>query len=118
MVGALVSWLLASARFRVAQSAAAHAAAQASLPLQVELSSAKERASRVPDLESRLSGATQALNQANERKAALQTEVSRLPELEARRSHAVRRVMSPPARLQSSRQTPRRVSFRQSRAAR
>jgi DNA recombination protein RmuC len=84
IVGALVSWMLASGRFREAQSVAAGAASQASVALQIELSLAKERASRIPDLEGRLTATIQALNDANERKAALEAEVLRLPDLEAR----------------------------------
>jgi DNA recombination protein RmuC len=76
IVGAVVSWLVASARFRDARSAAASTAAQASLSLQVELSAAKERALRVADLESQLTASSHALNAANERKAALTAELT------------------------------------------
>ena len=85
IVGALVSWLIAGARSREAQIKAGDTASQASVALQVELSSAKERASRVPELESRLTALTQALAQANERRVTLESEVLRLPELESRR---------------------------------
>ena len=85
IVGALVSWLIAGARSREAQIKAGDTASQASVALQVELSWAKERASRVPELESRLAALTQALAQANERRVTLEAEVLRLPELETRR---------------------------------
>jgi DNA recombination protein RmuC len=85
-LGALISWLLARARQREAMGAAATAASQASTELQIELSTVRERASRVPDLERELAASAQALNIANVRKAALESEVQRLPELE--RSHA------------------------------
>ena len=99
IVGALVSWLIAGARHRGSQTTAADSASQASLALQVELSSAKERASRVPDLESRLIAANQALNQANERKAALEADAQRLPELEARRLDAQTRLQAKSAEV-------------------
>jgi DNA recombination protein RmuC len=76
IVGAVVTWLLASARSREAQSAAARAALQASLTLQVELSSAKERASRIPDLENRLNIATQATASLRELTARQQAELT------------------------------------------
>jgi len=50
-VGALLSWLLARARGREALNAAATIALKASTELQIELSSARERALRVPELE-------------------------------------------------------------------
>jgi DNA recombination protein RmuC len=59
---------------------------QASTALKIELSSAREKASRVPELERELAATVQTLNGANERKAALESEVSRLPELETRRA--------------------------------
>jgi DNA recombination protein RmuC len=92
IVGSLVSWLIANASHREAQSTAADIASQTSVGLQVELSSAKERASRIPDLESRLTTVTLALNQANERKASLEADLLRLPELEARRMEAQTRL--------------------------
>jgi len=60
--------------------------AQASTVLQMELSTVRERASRVPDLEREINAAMQTLNSANERKAALESEILRLPELENRRA--------------------------------
>jgi len=53
-IGALISWLLARARQREALAAAATVALQASTVLQVELSTARERASRIPELEREL----------------------------------------------------------------
>ncbi len=83
-MGAAIGWLLASARARAASAAARIATLQASTTLQIELSSVKEKASRVPELERDLTAALQSLNSVNERKAALETEVLRLPELENR----------------------------------
>jgi DNA recombination protein RmuC len=88
VIGAVISWLVAKARRREALAAAAAAASQAATALQIELSTARERASRVPDLERELATAVQTLNSANERKAALESEISRLPELENRRVQA------------------------------
>jgi DNA recombination protein RmuC len=88
VIGAAISWVFARAREQQAVAAASAAAAQASTGLQIELSSARERASRVPDLESQLAANAQALNVANERKAALESEILRLPELERRRAQA------------------------------
>lgn len=102
IVGGLVSWLIAGARHRAAQSTAANSLAQASVALQVDLSSARERASRVPDLENRLSAAIQTLNQTNERKAALEAEVLRLPELEARRMEIQARLEAKSQELNAS----------------
>jgi DNA recombination protein RmuC len=85
-IGAVTTWALARARQREALAAAAATAAQAATALQVELSAARERASRVPDLERELAVAVQTLNSANERKAALESEILRLPELETRRA--------------------------------
>jgi DNA recombination protein RmuC len=93
-LGALASWLIAAGKHRQAQLSAADGAHQASLTLQVELSSAKERASRVSDLEGRLNAVTQSLNQSNERKASLEAEMSRLPELEARRAETEARLQA------------------------
>ena len=73
--GAAVGWLLASARARAASAAARIAALQASTTLQIELSSVKVKAFRVPELERDLAAALQSLNSANERKAALESEV-------------------------------------------
>src|ERR1700686_4236800 len=79
LIGALISWVVASSRQRAA-------AAQATTVLQMELSTVRERASRVPELERELNAAVQTLNSANERKAALESEIMRLPELESRRA--------------------------------
>jgi DNA recombination protein RmuC len=87
-VGAVLSWLFARARQREALSAAAAVALQASTELQIELSTARERASRVPELERELALTAQSLNSANERKAGLESEILRLPELEIRRAQA------------------------------
>jgi DNA recombination protein RmuC len=87
-VGAVLSWLFARARQREASSAAATMALQASTELQIELSTARERASRVPELERELALTAQTLNSANERKAGLESEILRLPELEIRRAQA------------------------------
>jgi DNA recombination protein RmuC len=87
-VGAVLSWLFARARQREASSAAATTALQASTELQIELSTARERASRVPELERELALTAQTLNSANERKAGLESEILRLPELEIRRAQA------------------------------
>ena len=88
IVGAGVSWLLAQARQRELLAASASEASKASTALQVELSATKERASRAADLERELAAALQSLNGANERKAALESEVLRLPELESRYGQA------------------------------
>ena len=52
-IGAVVSWLLARAWQREALAAAANTALQASTQLQVELSAARERVSRLPEVELR-----------------------------------------------------------------
>ena len=49
--GAVIAWLIAKSRSRQALAEAAAASLQASSALQIELSSLKERASRVPELE-------------------------------------------------------------------
>jgi DNA recombination protein RmuC len=87
-VGAAISWVIARARQGGALAAAAADALQTSTALQVELSAARERASRVPELERELAATAQALNSANERKAALESEILRLPGLESRRAQA------------------------------
>jgi DNA recombination protein RmuC len=79
LIGALISWVVASSRQRAA-------VAQATTVLQMELSTVRERASRMPELERELNAAAQTLNSANERKAALESEIMRLPELESRRA--------------------------------
>jgi DNA recombination protein RmuC len=86
LAGAAISWVLSRSRQRQALSEAAAAALEASTQLQVELSSLKERASRIPELEGLLATSVQAFNAANERKAALESEVQRLPALEANRA--------------------------------
>jgi DNA recombination protein RmuC len=88
MIGAAVSWVLANARARASSAAAAGVALQASTALQIELSSARVKASRVPELERELAATIQTLNSANERKAALESEILRLPEMESRHAHA------------------------------
>jgi DNA recombination protein RmuC len=88
VAGAALSWVLAKARQREALAAATANALQASTALQIELSSACERASRVPGLERELAATVLSLNGANERKAALESEISRLPEMEARHARA------------------------------
>jgi hypothetical protein len=87
-VGAVISSLLARSRQHEASAAAVTVASQASTALQIELSSAKEWASRVPELERELAASVHGLNLANERKVALESEVLRLPELESRRAQA------------------------------
>jgi DNA recombination protein RmuC len=84
MIGAAVSWIVASARARAATATATASALQASTALQIELSSAREKASRVLELERELAAAIQTLNAANERRAALESEILRLPDLERR----------------------------------
>jgi DNA recombination protein RmuC len=88
LIGAAISWVVASARARSASAAATTSALQASTALQIELSSARAKASRVPELERELAATIQTLNGANERKAALESEVLRLPELESRHGQA------------------------------
>jgi DNA recombination protein RmuC len=82
LIGAAVSWTLARSRQRQALAEAAAEALTTSTQLQVEMSSLKERASRIPELESNLAASVHSLNVANERKATLESEVQRLPELE------------------------------------
>lgn len=79
VVGATVSWLLARSQRREALAAAAGDALRASTALHVELSVARERASRIPELERELSLSTQSLNAANERKAALDSGIGAAP---------------------------------------
>jgi DNA recombination protein RmuC len=86
LIGGAIAWVLAKSSQREALAAAAATAAQAATAVQMELSAARERASRVPELERDLAAAVQILNSANERKAALESEVLRLPELETRRA--------------------------------
>jgi DNA recombination protein RmuC len=88
IIGVLISWVLAKSRQREALAAAEAIAVQAATSLQIELSSVREKAARVPELERELATTLQTLNSANERKAALESELSRLPELEGRRAQA------------------------------
>jgi DNA recombination protein RmuC len=88
LVGGIVSWILARSQRREALAAAASNALQNSTALQVELSAARERGSRIPELERELTATTQTLNAANQRKSALESEIMKLPELEARHLHA------------------------------
>jgi hypothetical protein len=74
-IGAVITWVLANARQRDALAAAAATAALAATALQMELPIARERASRVPDLERELAATVQTLKGANERKAALESEI-------------------------------------------
>jgi DNA recombination protein RmuC len=90
--GAVIAWLIAKSRSRQALAEAAAASLQASSALQIELSSLKERASRVPELEGKLNESVQSLNAANERKAALESEVLRLPEIDAGRVRALEEI--------------------------
>src|SRR5258705_6172818 len=85
LIGASVSSMLVRSRQRQALAEASAAALHVSTQMQVEVSSLKERASRIPDLESRLATNVQSLNVANERKAMLESEVQRLPEVEKSR---------------------------------
>jgi DNA recombination protein RmuC len=87
-IGAGVAWMFAKARAREALVAGSAAALEASTALRIELSAERERASRVPELERELAATAQALNSANERKAALESDILRLPELEGRRAQA------------------------------
>jgi DNA recombination protein RmuC len=88
IVGALISWLFARARQREALAAAAAAASQDSTQLQVELSTARERASRIPELETRHAQAVAALEQAMRNAADVREACSRLSaELEAERNN-------------------------------
>jgi DNA recombination protein RmuC len=88
VIGALISWVFAKSRQREALAAAEASSLQAATTLQIELSSVREKASRVPELERELTAAQQSLNSSNERKAALESDLSRLPELEVRRAQA------------------------------
>jgi DNA recombination protein RmuC len=82
LIGAAVSWVLARSRQLQALAEAAAEALTVSTQLQVEMSSLKERASRIPELEANLAASVQSLNAVNERKATLESEVQRLPEIE------------------------------------
>ena len=92
IIGALISWVLAKSRQREALAAAEANSLQAATTLQIELSSVREKASRAQELERELTTVQHALNGANERRAALESELSRLPELEARRWSSFRAV--------------------------
>jgi DNA recombination protein RmuC len=54
VIGAVISWLLVRTRHREALAAVTTTASQASTQLQIELSAARERASRLPELEAAL----------------------------------------------------------------
>jgi len=87
-IGALISWLIALARQREALAAAATTALQASTELQVELSAARKRASRLPELETRRAQAAEALEQAAHNAGNLRDLSSRLTaELAAEREN-------------------------------
>jgi len=86
--GAAISWVIARARQREALATAAADALKTSAALQVELSATRERASRVSELERELAATAQTLGSANERKAALESEILRLPEMESRQTQA------------------------------
>ena len=88
MIGAAIGWLVAGARARATSAAAAASALQASTGLQIELASAREKASRVLELERELAATIHTLNGANERRATLESEVLRLPEMERRHAQA------------------------------
>ena len=87
--GAIIVWLIARSRHRQALAEAAAAAMQVSTQLHIELSSLKERASRIPELEAKLHESVQGLNATNQRKATLESEVMRLPELESSQTRAL-----------------------------
>src|SRR5277367_1365058 len=86
--GAAISWVIARARQRDALATAAADALKTSAALQVEPSATRERASRVSELERELAATAQTLGSANERKAALESEILRLPEMESRHTQA------------------------------
>jgi DNA recombination protein RmuC len=88
IVGAVISWVLARARQRQALAESAASALQSSTQLQVELSTVKERASRVPSLESELATRLQELSAVNQRRATLESEAERVPALEESRAQA------------------------------
>jgi DNA recombination protein RmuC len=88
VIGAVISWVFAKSRQREALAAAEASSLKAATTLQIELSSVREKASRVPELERELTASQQSLNSSNERKAALESDLSRLPELEVRRAQA------------------------------
>jgi hypothetical protein len=93
LVGAAISWVLSRSRQRQALAEAAAAALEVSTQLQVELSSLKERASRIPELEGLLATSVQALNAANERKAALAIDI--IDALHYLHFYALRRAAGP-----------------------
>ena len=86
LIGAALSWVLARSRQREALTIAAADAQKAGTALQIELSAARERSSRVPELERELADALKSLSSSNDRKAALESEILRLPDLEARQA--------------------------------
>jgi DNA recombination protein RmuC len=71
VAGAVISWVLSRSRQRQSLAEASAAALQVSTALQVELSSFKERASRIPDLEGQLDASSRLT-------ATLREQVSRL----------------------------------------
>jgi DNA recombination protein RmuC len=77
-VGTLICWLLSRAQRREALATAANTALKASTELQVELSSARERASRVPELERELLAAAGAAADLREHAGKLAVEVAQL----------------------------------------
>jgi DNA recombination protein RmuC len=87
--GAVIVWLIARSRHRQALAEGAAVALHMSTQLHIELSSLKERASRIPELEAKLHESVQGLNAANQRRATLESEVMRLPELESSQMRAV-----------------------------
>lgn len=86
LIGAALSWVLARSRQREALTIVAADAQKAATALQIELSTARERSSRVPELERELADALKSLSSSNDRKAALESEILRLPDLEARQA--------------------------------
>jgi DNA recombination protein RmuC len=77
-IGAGLSWLFARARRHEALTAAANAALRVSTELQVELSAARERASRVPVLEGELAAAAHAAEDLRAQAGKLAIEVAQL----------------------------------------
>ncbi len=71
VAGAVISWVLSRSRQRQALAEASAAALQVSTALQIESSSFKERASRIPDLEAQLDASSRLT-------ATLREQVSRL----------------------------------------
>ena len=87
-VGAITSWLIGRVRHREALLSAATVALRASTELQIELAAARERASRLPELEARWGQAADALEQNTRATANLRDQNSRLTaELAAERDN-------------------------------